>query len=173
RHGLAAGWWRWFHLALLGLIAIVCGSGVDLRGQAAGGAFVSAGMLALGWLLSMAWQRLTRPRFDGASLSRSTDSLAALAKTSIYRQPLRSVLTMGLMAVATLLILSMSLFEATPDVQGTGGFQGVADANVPIAKNLSDGGYLKEVLGDRAATLGGATILPFRVKDGDDAGCYN
>jgi putative ABC transport system permease protein len=173
RHGLAAGWWRWFHLALLGLIAIVCGSGFYLRGQAAGGAFVGAGMLALGWLLSMAWQRLTRPRFDGASLSRSTDSLAALAKTSIYRQPLRSVLTMGLMAVATLLILSMSLFEATPDVQGTGGFQGVADANVPIAKNLSDGGYLKEVLGERAATLGGATILPFRVKDGDDAGCNN
>jgi putative ABC transport system permease protein len=146
--------------------------GCFLNGQAAGGAFVGAGMLGLATMLLEVWRRLHRSNSDSQDIL-ATGSIRQLATSSIRRQPMRSALTMGLMAVATLLILSMSLFEIAPNVQGTGGFQWLVESNFPLAKSLSDEAYVRETLGEKAEAIMTSTVVPMRVRDGDDAGCNN
>ncbi len=146
--------------------------GCYLQGQEAGGAFVGAGMLGLATMLLEVWRRLQQSQKQSRE-SLASGSLAQLATSSIRRQPMRSVLTMGLMAVATLLILSMSLFEMAPSVQGTGGFQWLVESNFPVAKSLNDESYLRETLGEKADLIIASTVIPLRVRDGDDAGCNN
>jgi ABC-type antimicrobial peptide transport system permease subunit len=166
---------RWSKLILAGLgtssMAVVC-TGFYASGQAAGGAFVGAGMLSLATILfgGWIWMKARRGRLESGSAVRSIESLAS---TSIARQPLRSALTMGLMATATLLILSMGLFELSPTVQGTGGFQWMAESSVSIAKSLNDEAYRRQVLGEKDNYLASVAIVPLRVRDGDDAGCNN
>jgi len=77
------------------------------------------------------------------------------------------------MAIASFLILSISLFEASPDSAGTGGFDLMVQSTVAVPKNLSDKTYQRETLGNRATSLDDTTIIPIRVRDGDDAGCSN
>lgn len=162
-------------IATLGLVAM----GFTLQGQAAGGAFVGAGFFALLSLLGMVWgewlslhrSRLLKARTTNASPASFT--LRKLSMTAVQRQPLRTILAIGLMAVATFLILSMSLFEVRPTALGTGGFQWLAESNMPLAKSLNDVEYVREVLGDKVKVLENATIVPMRVKEGDDAGCNN
>jgi putative ABC transport system permease protein len=157
---------------LLLLTIAVTMVGCFVQGQAAGGAFVGAGMLGLATMLLEVWRRLQKSK-EHSRESLASGSLAQLATSSIRRQPMRSALTMGLMAVATLLILSMSLFEMAPSVQGTGGFQWLVESNFPVAKSLNDESYLRETLGDKSDSIIASTIVPLRVRDGDDAGCNN
>ncbi|MDZ4851993.1 MAG: FtsX-like permease family protein [Pirellulaceae bacterium] len=160
--------------------------GLFLNGQAAGGAFVGAGMLALAAMMMETLRQLKKSptpignlqaiknsQTNSVGVATATSSLRTLAISSIRRNPMRSALAIGLVSVATLLILSIGLFEASPDLQGTGGFQLIAESSVPIAKSLSDEAYLREILGDKAVLLDRATIVAMRVRDGDDAGCNN
>ena len=171
-------------IATLGITTL----GFFLNGQAAGGAFVGAGMTALAAMLfetsrrlrnTAAFSKSQSPTVKGHERllpmleSHSATTLMSLAMSSIRRNPTRSTLAIGLVSVATLLILSMSLFEAVPDTQGTGGFQLMAGSSVPIGKSLSDASYLRETLGEKAKLLMESTNIAMRVRDGDDAGCNN
>ncbi len=129
-------------------------------------------MLTLVGLLVEVIRRLKQP--VAMMSARSLNSLSSLGASGLKRHPLRTTLAVGLISVATLLILSMSLFEAAPDERGTGGFQLMAQSSSPIAKNLADPAYQREILGaEQASLLARATIIPFRVRQGDDAGCNN
>ncbi len=152
------------------------GIGLFQTGPAAAGAFVGAGMLMLFGLVAVSYRIMkTAP----AASNKSTDqsmirmTLASLAINSVRRNPWRSVLAIGLMAVASFLILSISLFEASPDAAGTGGFDLMVQSTVAVPKNLGDSSYQRETLGDRSASLANTSIIPMRVRDGDDAGCSN
>ncbi len=165
-------WGNFFVILLLMATMLVTIIGFFSSGQAAGGAFVGAGMLALATMLGKAWIVLKGARSSGAR-QLASKSLVSFASTTIARQPLRSVLTIGLMSVATLLILTMGLFEVSPSVQGTGGFQWLVESSSPIAKSLNDQNYLVQSLGAKASLLNDSVIVPLRIRDGDDAGCNN
>ncbi len=140
-------------------------------GPAAGGAFLGGGVLSLMAMLAWIWTRLVVPvPSDDDQLELS---LLSLASTSIRRNPLRSVLAIGLIGIASLLILSISLFHIAPSDEGTGGFSLIAQSTLPIMKDLGDPAYHREVAGARGTYLNACMFASMRVRDGDDAGCSN
>ncbi len=108
-------------------------------------------------------------------------ALARLAIRNGARNPLRSTLTIGLMAAASFVIVSVSAFRLAPPAQGPtrdsgdGGFAFVAESDSPIYQNLNTPEGRDELGFDEAAEklLAGADIVSFRVKSGDDASCLN
>ncbi len=151
-------------LVVLAMVAAVAGS----RGsaQAAAGGFVGGGMLLLfasllgihGWL---AQRRTMRP------------SLRTLATANARRNPLRSTLTIGLVATAAFLILSITAFRMSPTQEGTGGFDLIAETGSPLSLDLNDDLVRENLLGRDAKKLAGATIVASRMRSGDDASCNN
>ena len=153
---------------LLGLIALLAGQWT--QGQAQAGAFVGSGML---WMIAMVlWLYAGMRRV--ATDPRALDvDISALARSNAQRAPLRSILTVALMAMASFLILAMSLFQAQPDRRGTGGFAWVGKSAQSIHVNVADPKQQRQTLGDKSQALADATIIPVRVRGGDDASCNN
>jgi putative ABC transport system permease protein len=144
-----------------------------LGGMAQAGAFVGSGtMLLVGLLL---W---IRGRLRGAWTNRSASwtggsILWRLALRSISRNPSRSVITIGLMAAATFLIVAMSSFRLRPTAQGVGGFELVAQSSEPIYVDLNLPQRRTEFFGSQSEVLAGSSIFGFRLRAGDDASCNN
>ena len=100
-----------------------------------------------------------------------TSGLNQLSLGSLRRNPLRSTLTIGLVAVASFLIMAVSSFRLTPNAEGTGGFDYVAQSSQPILDDLGSAEGQTELLGE---TLKGIDRLyGFRFKPGEDASCNN
>ncbi len=97
--------------------------------------------------------------------------LARLAIRNGGRFPLRSTLTIGLMAAACFLIIAVSAFRLDPPSggpkfdSGDGGFALFAQSDQPIYQDLNLPGGM-ENKADRG-------LYPLRVKSGDDASCLN
>ncbi|MFM7517326.1 MAG: FtsX-like permease family protein, partial [Pirellula sp.] len=87
--------------------------------------------------------------------------------------PLRSILTVALMAMASFLILAMSLFQSQPDRRGTGGFAWVGKSSQSIHVNIADPKQQRQTLGEKATGLVDTKIVSVRVRGGDDASCNN
>lgn len=151
---------------------ITVASGTVLQGQAQAGAFVGGGMLFLVAGLLYMYRTMRLASTDSVSAS-SLSSLFGLTSTNAKRAPTRSILTIGLISIASFLILSMSLFQASPNEAGTGGFAFIGKSSQPIHKNLADPEYQRLVLGDKAKTLESVQIVNLRVRGGDDASCNN
>jgi len=151
-------------LVLVAIVAAAAGS----RGgaQAAAGGFVGGGMLLL--MASLLW---IHGRLGQRKSMRP--SLRTLATANARRSPLRSTLTIGLVATAAFLILSITAFRMSPTEEGTGGFDLIAESGNPIARDLNDRVVRGDLLGRDAELLDGATIVAFRMKSGDDASCNN
>jgi putative ABC transport system permease protein len=86
---------------------------------------------------------------------------------------MRSILAIGLVAIASFLILSMSLFQASPDKAGTGGFAYIGKSSQAIHYDLGNRERQRDVLADKADGLSSLEFVPFRVRGGDDASCNN
>ncbi len=177
-----AGVGRYLAWLIPGLIAAAVGVsllGWWLSGQAQAGAFVGSGMLLLVAGILAVYQRLSRPRWSdslpagGARSVVMTGSLLQLAGSAAARQPLRSSLAIGLMAVASFLILAMSLFQAEADPQGVGGFDLVVEGSRPIYRPLGLAAEQREALGSEADMLADCDIISCRLRPGDDASCTN
>ncbi|TWT72983.1 ABC transporter permease [Allorhodopirellula solitaria] len=168
----ASRWWdrvrvRPVAMGLLVLLAMgAAAAGARGSAQAAAGGFVGAGMLLLiasllgiyGWLARRRTMRL---------------SLPALATANAQRNPLRSTLTIGLVATAAFLILSITAFRMSPSEEGTGGFDLIAEAGTPISLDLHDPVVREDLLGRDAESLTEATIVTCRMRSGEDASCNN
>ncbi|MCH2178025.1 MAG: ABC transporter permease [Mariniblastus sp.] len=150
-------------VAAMGLAVLA----TQLGGEPQAGAFMGAGFLVLAFCLIMTrnWLRVDRP-------ANSRLSLLNLAVLSAQRAPLRSTLTIGLVAVASFLILAVSSFRLTPTEQGTAGFSSVGRSNEPVFTNLNTAKGLNEVLGDLKVRPG-SEIFSLRFKSGEDASCNN
>ncbi len=160
---------------VLSAIAILV-LGQFLQGQAQAGAFVGAGMLFLVGGLSFMFGRLksvTTNPFASDSASASMMSASSLASSNAKRAPMRSILAIGLVAIASFLILSMSLFQASPNEAGTGRFAFIGRSSQAIHYDLGNAVRQREVLGVKAAALGSFDFVPLRVRGGDDASCNN
>ncbi len=141
-----------------------------LSGEAQAGSFMGAGFLVLAALLQLVLRWLRRPADNSEANSLKLSSLAIM---NAKRNPLRSTLTIGLVAVAAFLIAAVSAFRLAPTEQGTAGFDWVAQSSQPVFYDLSSPAGQTEVFGDANALSAGTEIVSIRFKSGEDASCNN
>lgn len=143
-------------------------------------AFFGSGALVLAATLIAVWGRL-RSGATGPAVAVGRGNLARLAARSAARNPLRSALSIGLVAAASFLIVAVSAFRRDPAKEkpdlasGNGGFTLVAESDQPIHHDLNtpEG---REQLGfspDDSHALAAMRTIPVRVRPGDDASCLN
>lgn len=175
-----APWVAW--LAGGGLVAALGLSllGAGYRGPAQAGAFFGAGALVLTSLLSGLWIA-ARARAGAALTTSARWPLGQLAWRNGARHPGRSVLTMGLVAAASFLLVAVSAFRLAPDEESLarggpgGGFAFWAESGQPIFYDWNtDEGRAELGFSDGdAASLADSRAFALRVRGGDDASCLN
>ena len=146
------------------------------RGDTANaGAFFGAGSLLLlagfasvaGWLA-----RLAR----NSHATRLT--LSALTVRGCARRRKRSLATVALLACGSFVILSIGVFrldanlQATQKSSGTGGFALIGQSTLPVVHDLNTKSG-RDFFGLNDTDLAGIRVVPFRVREGDDASCLN
>jgi ABC-type antimicrobial peptide transport system permease subunit len=158
---------------LLAVVAAMPGLGDRMGSEGQAGAFVGGGFSVLASLLLLIRQYL-RGGWKAKSIRNISQPLAWLAARNAGRNPSRSALTIGLMAMATFLLISMGSFKLTPSAAGKGGFDYWGLSSMPVYKNLGQDDLRISVLGkQRAAQLENESIQCLRYRDGDDASCSN
>jgi ABC-type lipoprotein release transport system permease subunit len=183
---------RWRSALAFLLLAFALGLAIA-GGRALGGAnqllasgmFFGSGVAALAAMLYLIGARL---RAAGMGHGRSAQNLSrprptsslqplALAFRNASRNPQRSLLTMGLIASATFLIIAISAFRLDPtrESAGGGGFELICQTSQPIYRDLN-GADSRAELGfsnqDEAA-LAGINIFSLRLQPGSDSSCLN
>jgi ABC-type antimicrobial peptide transport system permease subunit len=163
--GLACG------LLAVGIVAWALVAGENQNA----GAFFGAGALLLigGLALASTWLG----RFARTSVwSRLT--LGRLGVRGCARRRKRSLATVALLASGCFVIMAIGVFrlDANRDAarrgSGTGGFALIGESALPIVKDLNtQAGRDLFGLGDQE--LAGVTVVPFRVRAGDEASCLN
>lgn len=144
-------------------------SATGLAGDAQSGAFMGSGFLILTALLMLIYRWLCK----SPALQQITKlDLNQLAGLSAKRNPLRSTLTIGLVAVASFLIVAVSSFRLSPTEAGTAGFDLVAESSQAIFGDLNTKEGQRELLGDARLPVG-TDVFSMRVKPGQDASCNN
>jgi putative ABC transport system permease protein len=156
-------------MACLCFAFVVLFIGRGLQGQAQAGAFVGGGMFLLGAGLLWCWYRLELSPISQRNIATPIDLAASNAK----RAPTRSILAISLVAVASFLILSMSLFQASPTAPGLGGFQLMGRSQSPIYDELGNAKTRRDALGEDAKEIDSVQIVSMRLRGGDDASCNN
>ncbi len=107
---------------------------------------------------------------------RPSPSLAALGFRNASRHPVRSVLTVGLLAAASFMVVAVQAFHRDPThdflekTGGSGGYAWIGEATVPIFQDLNTPAGRTET---HLPPDVGATFVPLRVQAGDDASCLN
>ncbi|MCZ6793089.1 MAG: FtsX-like permease family protein [Planctomycetota bacterium] len=145
------------------------------------GAFVAQGIcLFAAGLFLLSW-RLRRPHASSVH-GRGPLALLRLGAQNGRRAAGRSLLTAGLMASATFVVVTVALCRHDPESDqlsrdsGNGGFSVVATSTAPLYRSLeTEEG--REALGLQPSTgelLDGATrIVAFRERPGDETSCLN
>lgn len=166
----------WCMAACLATAVTALVAGQFLQGQAQAGAFVGSGMLLLIAGLIWTYQHLQLDVHSRSPLPPGTGACvddSSLASSNAKRAPVRSILAIGLVSVASFLILSMSLFQAAPTVLGTGGFAFVGKSTQPIYKDLGSREVQRDMLGSKSDSLENIEVVSLRLRGGDDASCNN
>ena len=166
----------WRRVVALGLIALAVALGlvaVRLGGEAQAGAFFGAGAMVLAAALLELGRQL-RER-DARSARNTSPGLTRLAIASAARNPSRSVLTVGLVASASFLIVAISAFRLDPTAAGAGGFSIIAQSDRPIFANLDDPTALErfDFPENEQQRIAKCRVASLRVNAGDDASCLN
>ncbi len=176
-------WWRRVSSGIVIVVALVGAVGSFITGffvtdhEAKAGSFFGAGALFLTAALALAWRWLK----SGGGRSDPQPSLMLLGARNAGRHAVRSVLTVGLLASATFLIVAVEAFhkESGRDFldrhAGSGGFTLIAETQVPVFQDLNDPKTqaLWNVSKEQAALLKSATFYACRIRQGDDASCLN
>jgi ABC-type lipoprotein release transport system permease subunit len=171
---------RWIGWAMIagavgfGLLALWIGEEMQA------GAFFGAGAMVLVASLALTSARL-RAGAVGSAVALGRGNLTRLAVRNLARNPGRSTLTIGLVASASFLIVSVSAFRIDPTEQspkrnsGNGGFALVAQSDQPIYHDLNTQ-QGRDELGfspEQSRLFEGATVYSLRVRGGEDASCLN
>ena len=159
------GFWVTAGLLLLG-VGLAIGAGFQV-GEAQAGSFLSAGFCFLSAMLVGLWVRLRQP----GGRTTVVNNMAAMSWQSARRNPLRSTLTIGLVAAASFLIVSISAFRVQPSERGTAGFDWILTVQQPLFVDLNQPDSQQQLLGGELT--GGTRLLPFKLKSGEDASCNN
>ncbi len=158
----------------LGCVAIGVGAfGATAAGQIAAGAFVGGGMLLLIAALLFIYARLRSPSRLATKTGQDSFTFRQLISRNACRHPLRSTMTIGLMATAAFLIMAISAFRLQPSAEGTGGFTLIGQSSQALSRDLRQTQVRSEMLGPDARLLADTTIAPLRLRVGQDASCNN
>ncbi len=169
-HKKSFRWMAWMPYVLLVAALVLSVAGQQLSGDNQAGAFMGGGFLVLTALLMLVRRWIaTSTESETAGVS----SIPALARSSLLRNPLRSTLTVSLVAVATFLVVAISAFRLAPSDQSSGGIDFVATSAQPIFADLNGAGGQKELLGKESVLDPATRIYSFRLQAGDDASCNN
>jgi ABC-type antimicrobial peptide transport system permease subunit len=150
----------------------------------AAGAFFGIGVLLLVACLSFlsGWLQ------DEKGIGVRGHGLAALGRLGLRnasRQRQRTVMTAGMIATATFLIVTVAAFRRDPTSElpvkssGNGGFTLVAESSSPVLYDMNTADGRKKLQlsppenSPAANALAAAHVVPFRVKPGEDASCLN
>lgn len=165
-----------YRIAGLGALAgaVLLAVGAEGKGAEVAGAFFGAGALLL--VAGLAASRLILMGIDRSKLS--ADSIAKLGIGGAVRRPSRSMITVGLLAAGTFLVVSIGVHRRSEVVDpadpssGTGGFALVGRSTLPVNHRVeTDAGRDAFALSEEDLT--GVEVLPLRRRDGDDASCLN
>ncbi|MSR66458.1 MAG: FtsX-like permease family protein [Pedosphaera sp.] len=157
-------------LSAMGLVGWALATGHT----AAAGAFFGAGALLLVSVFAFASSWLKK-------LSRSVPpqlTLYSVAVRNCARRRKRSLATLGLLACGSFLVVAVGAnkLDATADAEqrsaGTGGFAFIGESALAVVQDLNDVAG-REFFGLDEKKLDGVTVIPMRVRDGDDASCLN
>jgi ABC-type lipoprotein release transport system permease subunit len=159
-------------LLLLGLALVAVGTGGLI---ASAGAFFGAGAALLGAALFALAAWLAHP--PRAPLTgRGWRSMSRLGVRNAAYRPSRSVLSIAVMASATFILISVDAFKidehlASTDIHsGTGGYPLVVETLLPLVHD-PNGAEGRDLTG--LSSMPGVSMVPFRVRPGDDASCLN
>ena len=168
---------------LVGGVALIA-LGPQVPGaMAQAGTFFGAGALFL--TAGIAGVRLLM-RMKGGSIGRGVLAVGRMGLRNAARHPLRSLLTVGLLASSAFLIVAIESFRQkaragngsidAPD----GGFSLVAESDLPIIRDLNSARGREEILkktgqerSEAEALLKETSIVALRARAGDDASCLN
>lgn len=147
--------------------------GTTLNGESQAGAFFGSGALLLVGLLLVVRRLLLLE--NPSRPAPAPFRLWSLAWRNVARNPGRSLLTLGLVASASFLILAISAFRLDPTAEGAGGFVLVGESTQPVHYDLNtDAGRLELALSRRdEEQLDAFGVHALRVHDGEDASCLN
>jgi ABC-type antimicrobial peptide transport system permease subunit len=174
----------WASIAAIAMLIVAAGLvafATQLSGEAQAGAFVGSGALVLGGLLATVWHVLRSDRSSGSIVPRGSGAMVRLAVRNGARAPMRSTMTIGLVAMATFLIVAMSAFRLNPPGDtgslntGSGGFELIAESDQPIYQDLNSQAGRSEAGFDEESEqlVFGTKVISLRVESGDDASCLN
>lgn len=185
--GLLAGTWSDEHPAplatpakkrsrivpvLSALAAILLGSGFFLKNpEAIAGMFFGSGMLLM--IAGLLWLR-GKLRHDGQLQART---LWQIGTRNISRRPSRSLAVVGMMAGGIFLVVAVNAFhldagDTARRDSGTGGFALVGESSLPVYEDLNAKAG-RDAFGLDEKLMAAVRVVPFRVRDGDDASCLN
>jgi ABC-type antimicrobial peptide transport system permease subunit len=119
------------------------------------------------------------PLFSSAPLPQEGRlTLGALGLRSCARRRKRSLATVAMLACGSFLIVAIGVFrldanrDATSRASGTGGFALIGESALPVAHDLNSKPG-RDFFALSESDLAGASIVPFRVREGDEASCLN
>ncbi len=156
---------------LIFLLAAILGWVGQTAGFFGSGALLLISSLALlRWLLSSG--RILR--FHGRGIA----ALCRIGLRNMSYRPGRSLLSIGLIALATFIIVTVGVFrrEGTPSLapgSGTGGFSLAAESSIPFFQDPDDPETRKDLNLDQLSSPDGLRFWSFRLRPGDDASCRN
>ena len=147
-------------------------------------AFFCVGMTMLVCSLCGLSSWLMRDR-QSAVAGRGKGATAKLGLRNAARHRSRSILSAGLIAFATFVIVAVASGRRDPSVEspnptsGNGGYQLVAETSTPILFDLNTAegrdklNFVAEKGSPEAKLMSETTVLPFRAKFGENASCLN
>jgi putative ABC transport system permease protein len=181
---LRADWTKRTAVVATTLAMMLAGLSFVLPRHQTPGLFFGSGFLLLVAGLSAARLLLNR-RAGWRSLGAGWTAFSRLGISYAGRNPGRSLLTVGLLAAGTFLVIAVQAFRQAPyaddaKVSGTGGFRWVANAEVTlpyVPKTPAAWSALAEAVevaqSEATPFPAGATIYGLRLRGGDDVSCLN
>jgi ABC-type antimicrobial peptide transport system permease subunit len=179
--GARPRWSPWVvGLGILGALACIV-LGFQLPGgEDQASTFFGSGMLLLtaGLAAIWMWMALSRSKSSEESV---VPSVSRLGIRNVSRQATRSLLTAGLLASATFVIVAVGSFYRNPEADflerkgGSGGFSLLGECDVPLFQNLnSDRGREELNLSQQTrVALADVSVFGLRLHHGEDVSCLN
>jgi hypothetical protein len=167
---------RWFVLgAGLAGAAAIAGGTLLARSENPAEGFFGAGALLLAAALALV--RILLGRMSERPSGRL--SVAGLGARNVSRRPGRGMATVGMIACGCFIVFSVSAFKEDLTLQagarrsGTGGFALYGETSVVLHDDLNGVRARKAFRLTDEALLNGVSVVPLRVREGDDASCLN
>ncbi len=161
-------------VCLLSALALI-GTAWAKQDSAAAGIFFGAGALLLGAAMAFTSAFLSKLERSEAAANLTLTSLGIRNAT---RRRRRSLATVAMLACGSFLIVSIGAFrldehaDATKRASGTGGFALLGESTLPVVQDLNSS-LGREFFNLDAKAMTNVSVVPFRVRDGDDASCLN